>query len=184
MVDDDGLDDTVSCLIVGSKCPIRQMDDAQPSNRQQRRDEYRRRHCPLGLHLQVGAKRGTVGSFPLDALHTRLITLLAHGSVDYGPEQRVVHIERPGEPVRNMQGDYPGQQCCAERFMTFPKTAIAETMDKITAAQAKRPCALQDEPSDRVCVLSEARLKYWRHRAASIRLNCPGCGLDSLIRSL
>jgi hypothetical protein len=31
MVDDDGLDETVSCLIVGSECPIRQMDNAQPS---------------------------------------------------------------------------------------------------------------------------------------------------------
>jgi hypothetical protein len=61
--------------------------------------------------------------------------------------------------VLNMQGDYPGQQDCAERFMTFPKVAIAEPMDKIAAAQTKRPYARQDEPSDRVCVLSEARLK-------------------------
>jgi hypothetical protein len=96
---------------------------------------------------------------------------LSHGSVDYGPEQGVVHFERLGELVLNMQRDYPGQQDCAERFMSFPKIAIAETMDKITAAQAKRPCAVQDEPSNGVCVLSEARLKYWRHRAASIRLD-------------
>jgi hypothetical protein len=84
---------------------------------------------------------------------------LAHGSADDGPEQGVVHFERLSELVRNMQGDYSGQQDCAERLMTFPKVAIAETMDKITAAQAKRPCALQDEPSDRISVLSEARLK-------------------------
>jgi hypothetical protein len=42
--------------------------------------------------------------------------------------------------------------------MTFANVAIVEPMDKITAANAKRPCAPQDEPSDRVCVLSEARL--------------------------
>jgi hypothetical protein len=43
--------------------------------------------------------------------------------------------------------------------MTASNVEIAETMDKITAANAKRSCALEDEPSDRVCVLSEARLK-------------------------
>jgi hypothetical protein len=95
---------------------------------------------------------------------------LAHGSVDYGPEQGVVHFERPGEVVRNMPRDYPGQQDGAERFMTFPKVAIPEPVDKIAAAQAKRPCALQYEPSNGVPIFSEARLKYWRHHAASIRL--------------
>jgi hypothetical protein len=59
---------------------------------------------------------------------------LAHGSLDFGPEQGVVNFERLGEPVRNVHGDYPGQQDCAERLMTFPKVAIDEPMDKITAA--------------------------------------------------
>ena len=50
------------------------------------------------------------------------------------PEQRVIYFERLGEPVHNIPRNYPGPQGCAERFMTFPKIAIAEPMDKITAA--------------------------------------------------
>jgi hypothetical protein len=79
---------------------------------------------------------------------------LAHGGVDYGPEQRVVHFERLSKMVLNMQGDYPGQQDCAERFMTFPKVAIAEPMDRSlrlkpsarTRAKMNRPIGYVSSP--------------------------------------
>jgi hypothetical protein len=41
VVDDHGLDDAVSGLLVGRQCLIAQPDKAQPSNRQQRRHENR-----------------------------------------------------------------------------------------------------------------------------------------------
>jgi hypothetical protein len=47
----------------------------------------------------------------------------------------------------------------SKRLMTFANVAIAEPLDKITAANGQRSGAVQDESSDRVCVLSEAGLK-------------------------
>jgi hypothetical protein len=118
MVNDDRFDDTVSHVFLGSKCPIRQMDDAQPGNGQQRRDENRRGHLTRCLDVKMRSERGAVCSFTFGPPPACLVSLLARGSVDYGAEQRVVHFERPGEVVLNMQGDHPGQQDCAERFMT------------------------------------------------------------------
>jgi hypothetical protein len=59
---------------------------------------------------------------------------LAHGSVDYGPEQGVVHFKRLSEMVLNMHRDYAGQQHSAELLMSAANVAITEPMDKITAA--------------------------------------------------
>jgi hypothetical protein len=100
-----------------------------------------------------------------------LVESLARGRFDYGIDRSLIEFERATEVLAHVRRDNPRFQRLSERLMASANFAIAKPADKITAAQAKRSCALQDEPSDRVCVLSEAWLKYWRHRAASIRLD-------------
>ena len=104
------------------------------------------------------SERNAVSSFTLDPQPACLIALLAHRSVDYRFDQHVVNFKGIGETVRNMRVRHPGQQHCAERLVAVANISIAEPVDKITATDAKRSGALQNEPSDRVSVLTEARL--------------------------
>src|SRR5271170_8466812 len=88
-----------------------------------------------------------------------LVLPLARGRFDHGIDHSLIEFERATEVLAHVRRDDPRSQRLSERLMTFPKVAIAEPMDKLTAANAKRSCALQDEPSYRVCVLPEAWLK-------------------------
>jgi len=89
------------------------------------------------LHLEVRSERNAVGSFTLDPQPAYFIALVAHRSVDYRPDQRVVHFKGLGEMVRNMWSQHAGQQHCAERLVAAANVAIAEPVDKISAAHRK-----------------------------------------------
>jgi hypothetical protein len=103
VVDNDGLDNAVSGLVIDRECLIGESDDAQPRNREQSRDKNRREHCALCLHLDVWSESGAVGPVTVDppsalltpnrvlelpegAVEACLIALLPHRSADYGPD--------------------------------------------------------------------------------------------------
>jgi hypothetical protein len=81
--------------------------------------------------------------------------ILACCSADYRFDQRIASFEGVGEMIRNMRGYHAGQQRRAERPVTAANIEIVESADQITATDPQRPCALQNEPSDRIRVLSE-----------------------------
>jgi hypothetical protein len=169
-------DHLASVIVIGCKSIVWQWHDPQPTNPQHSCHEDRRRHCPLCLHLNMRSETGAVSSFILDpqsallsghrvlelpesAVETCLVTPLAHLGGDNRTNQGIVHFKGLSEMVQDMRSHYTGQQHGAERLVAAVDVITPEPVNKITAAQAKRPCARQDEPSDRVCVLSEAPLK-------------------------
>jgi hypothetical protein len=75
--------------------------------------------------------------------------------------QRVVNFKSLGKMIRDMRGYHAGQQRRAERPVTAANIEIVESADQITATDPQRPCALQNEPSNRVFVFTDARPECW-----------------------
>src|ERR1700739_3236981 len=60
--------------------------------------------------------------------------------------------------LRHVRWHCAGHQRGGERTVPLPNLTIAESGNKLGATYPERPCALKKEPTDRVCVFSEARL--------------------------
>jgi hypothetical protein len=85
--------------------------------------------------------------------------------VQYCIEQILFDFERGGEIFGDQRRRRAGRQQFRKRPMPSAEIGIAEPTHEAAAAQPQRPCPLQDEPADRVLVLSKTRLNRWRiHR--------------------
>jgi hypothetical protein len=111
-----------------------------------------------GFGAQMRSENRSVRGFPRENLSALLISPLPMGAVAYSGEKSSVDFERSDEMLRHMRWHDAGRKSGSEHLVRFSDIRIAKAADDVAAVQAERSCAVQDQSTDGVRILSVALL--------------------------
>ena|ERR1051326_5919398 len=119
----------------------------------------------------MGSESRPVSGFPCENLGAVLVSSLPFGGFYDRDDSRVVDFERSGEMLGHMGGPRhdPRTEHVVEDAVPSAQVCIAESLHEAGAANSERSRPVDDQPPDRVLVLTVSRLN--RKSSRGLMLN-------------